>query len=61
MSFQTEDFSNIRSIGEIDGVRGLDINTPIARSLRIYRECSISHGVEDGNDLTDRVVSRRNR
>ena len=40
---------------------GLDINTPITRSLRRYRERSIGHDVEDGNDLTDRVVSRRNR
>ena len=61
MSFQTEDFSNVRSIGEINRVCGLDINTPITRSLRRYRECSINHVVEDGNDLTDRVVSRRNR
>ncbi|CBK20395.2 uncharacterized protein [Blastocystis hominis] len=39
---------------------GLDINTSITRSLRRYRERSIGHGVEDGIDLTDRVVSRRN-
>ena len=39
----------------------LDINTPITRSLRRYRERSISHNIEDSNDLTDRVVSRRNR
>ena len=40
---------------------GLDPDTPITRSLRRYRERGIiSHGIKHGNDLTDRVVSRRN-
>ena len=38
---------------------GLNPDTPITRSLRRYGKHSISHGVEDGSDLTDRVVSRR--
>ena len=60
--FQTENFSNISSIGENDGVGEMDPDTPITRSLRRYGECGIiRHGVEDGNDFTDRVVSRRDR
>ena len=40
---------------------GLDLDTPITRSLRRYRERGIiSHCIKHGNDLTDRVVSRRN-
>ena len=38
---------------------GLNPDTPITRSLRRYGERGISHGVEDGNDFTDRVVTRR--
>ena len=38
----------------------LDPDTPISRSLRRYQERSISHSVEDGSDLTDRVVTRTN-
>ena len=52
------DFSNVRSIGEIDGVSELDPNTPITRCLRRYQERGISHGAEDDNDFTDRVVPR---
>ena len=53
------DFSNIRGIDEIDGVWGLDPDTPTTRSLRRYGKYGISHSVEHGNDFTDRVVSRR--
>ena len=58
---KTEDLSNIRVIHEIDGVWGLNPEISITRSLRRYRERSISHGVEDGNDFTDRVITRRDR
>ena len=45
----------------MDGVWELDSDTPITRILGGYGERAIiSHGVEDGNDFTDRVVSRRN-
>ena len=57
--FQTEDFSNIRRIGKIDCVRGLHPDAPINRDFGGYVECSVSHGVEDGHDTTDCVVSRR--
>ena len=54
------DFSNISSIGEIDGVGELNSDTTITRCLGRYGERGIiSHGVEHGNDFTDRVVSRR--
>ena len=43
----------------MNGMQGLDPDTTITRSLRVYGEHSISHGVEDGNDFTDRVVSRK--
>ena len=60
--FQTKNFSNIWGIGENDGVGRLNPEISIPRSLRRYRERGIiSHGVEDGNDFTDRVVSRRDR
>ena len=55
------DFSNISSIGEIDGVGELNSDTTITRCLGRYGERGISHGVEHGNDFTDRVVSRRDR
>ena len=59
--FQTENFSNIWGIGENDGVGELDPDTPITRSLGRYGERGIiSDGVEHGNDLIDRVVTRRN-
>ena len=58
---KTEDLSNIRGIREIDGVGGLNPDTSITRSLRRYGKHGISHGVEDGNDFTDRVVTRRDR
>ena len=32
----------------------------LTRSLIGYREWSVSHGVEHGNDFTDRVVANRN-
>ena len=38
---------------------GLNPEISITRGLRRYGERRISHGVEDGNDFTDRVVSRR--
>ena len=37
----------------------LNLEISITRGLGRYRERSISHGVEDGNDFTDRVVSGR--
>ena len=43
------------------GVRGLNPDTSLTRSLCRYRECSISHGIEHGTDFTDRVVTRRDR
>ena len=43
----------------MDGVGGLNPEISITRILRRYGKRGISHGVEDGNDFTDRVVSRR--
>ena len=59
MPFQTEDFSNIRNIGEVNGVWRLNRYTPITRSHRRNRERVVGHGVEHSNDLTDRIVARR--
>ena len=59
--FESENRLDLKSIREIDGVGELNSNTTITRCLGRYRERSISHGVEDGNDFTDRVVSRRDR
>ena len=42
-------------------MKGLNPDTPITRSLRRYGERSISYGIEDGNDFTDRVVPKRDR
>ena len=39
---------------------GLNPEISITRSLGRYGKHGISHGVEDGNDFTDRVVTRRN-
>ena len=47
------------SIGEIDGVWGLNRDPPITRSHRRNREYGVRHGVEHSNDLTDSVVTRR--
>ena len=46
-------------IGKIDGVWGLNRNAALTRSHRRNRECDVRHGVEDSNDLTDRIVARR--
>ena len=43
----------------MDGVGGLNPKISITRILRRYGKRGISHGVEDGNDFTDRVVSRK--
>ena len=59
MPFQSEDRTDVWSIGEIDGVWGLNRDTPITRSHRRNRECGVRHDVEHSNDLTDRVVTRR--
>ena len=61
MPFQTEDRTDVWSIGEIDGVWGLNRDTPITRSHCRNRECGVRHGVEHSNDLTDSVVARRDR
>ena len=37
---------------------GLDPDTLITGSLGGYRKRGFSHGVEDGNDFSNRVVSR---
>ena len=40
---------------------GLNPEISITRSFRRYGKRGISHGVEDGNDFTDRVITRRDR
>ena len=44
----------------MDGIWGLDPDTSIIRSFGIYRDWSVSNGVEQNNNYTDRVVTRRN-
>ena len=39
----------------------LNPDTAERRGIRGYGECSIGHGIEQGNDLTDRVVTSRDR
>ena len=59
--FESENRLDLKSIREIDGVGELNPDTPTTRSLRRYGERGIiSHGVEHGNDFTDRVVNRTN-
>ena len=45
----------------MDGMGELNPDTSITRSLSRYGKRGISHGVEDGNDFTDRVITRRDR
>lgn len=45
----------------MDGVGGLDPDTSVAPSLGGYGEWNISHGVENGNDITDRVETTKDR
>ena len=59
MSFQTEDRTDVWSIGKIDGVWGLNRDTPVTRSHCRNRESGVRHDVEHSNDLTDGVVTRR--
>ena len=59
MSFQSEDRTDVWSIGEIDGVWGLNRDTPVTRSHRRNRECGVGHDVEHSNDLTNSVVTRK--
>ena len=40
---------------------GLNPDTTERRGIRRYGECSISHGIEQANDLTDRVLTSRDR
>lgn len=47
-------------VKSMDRIWGLDPDVPVTQSFDGYRECCISHGVEDGNDFTDRVVKRGN-
>ena len=56
-----QDLSNIPSIGEVNGVWIQDPDTVITRSLGIYREWSVGNGVEHDNDISYRVVTRRDR
>ena len=59
LPFQTEDRTDVWSIGEIDGVWGLNRDTPVTRGHCRKRERGVGHGVEHRNDLTDGVVTRR--
>ena len=59
MPFQTEDCSDVWSIGEIDGVWGLNRDAPVTGGYRRNRERNVRHDVEHRNDLTDGVVTRR--
>ena len=59
MPFQTEDDTDVWSIVEVDREWGLNRNTAITHSYGRNRERGIRHGVEDSNDLTDGVVTRR--
>ena len=40
---------------------GLNPDTTERRGIRGYGEQRVSHGVEQGNDLTKRVITSRNR
>ena len=37
----------------------LNPDTTERRGIRGYGECGIGHGIEQGNDLTDRVITSR--
>ena len=59
MHFQSEDRRDVWSIGEIDGIWGLNRDTAVTRGHCRNRERDVGHGVEHSNDLTDGVVTRR--
>ena len=40
---------------------GLNPDTTERRGIRRNRELRVSHGIEQGNDLTERVVTSRDR
>ena len=40
---------------------GLNPDTTERRGIRRYGKCSIGHHIEQGNDLTDRVITSRDR
>ena len=61
MSFQSEDRTDVWSIGEMDGVWGLNRDAPVTRGHRRNRERNVRHDVEHSNDLTNSVVTRRGR
>ena len=50
---------DVWSICEIDGVWGLNRDTPVTCGHRRNRERGVGHNVEQSNDLTDGVVTRR--
>ena len=59
MPFQTEDRTDVWSIGEIDEAWGLNRDTAITCSYCRNRECGVRDDDEDSNDLTDGVAARR--
>ena len=59
MPFQTEDRTDVWSIGEMDGVWGLNRDAPVTCGHCRNREHGVGNGVEHSNDLTDGVVTRR--
>ena len=60
-SIQAEDLTNVRCIREVNRVWGLNPDTTERRDIRGYGEERVRHRIEQGNDLTERVVTRRNR
>ena len=51
----------VRCIREINRVWGLNPDTTERRGIRGYGEQRVRHGIEQGNDLTERVVTSRDR
>ena len=51
----------VRCVREVNRVCGLNPDTTERRGIRGYGEERVSHGIEQGHDLTERVITSRNR
>ena len=51
----------VRCIREINRVWGLNPDTTERRGIRGYGEERVRHCIEQGNDLTERVITSRDR
>ena len=60
-SIEAEDLTYVRCIREVNRVWGLNPDTTERRGIRGYGEERVRYGIEQGNDLTERVITSRDR